>query len=301
MTVITESRRPRRTRYCRDPNGKEGETICVDGVLARCTKGRWRPTKEYCFSSKTSAAVTLVEKASSCLQTNFDCQSSTNVISTANSVSTGDCDQYCKNTINGCNNWTFLRRESLCFALTDCNNGVRRNGFVSGTPGCVPEDTAEVEKDGQVLLAKDCLQQDTGCKKLTNHTIKVGSAHECAQICEINFFCRFFTYNPATKECNLFYSRCPETTTETGLISGDQDCASYRESFGADSSCSLKCAAKVASAIFQCALKYNPFKETTQFIKCVFEKLTESGCKECACSKICKKYPSICGALPCSA
>ena len=56
-------------------------------------------------------------------------------------------DQYCNKTVNGCNNWTYFRRKSICVALTDCNEGRRQNGFVSGPPGCVSEGTPEIEGD----------------------------------------------------------------------------------------------------------------------------------------------------------
>ena len=53
-------------------------------------------------------------------------------------------EQFCSGFVY-CKYWTYEVNTNECFALTDCDGRVR-NGFISGTPGCVPPEYKEVVK-----------------------------------------------------------------------------------------------------------------------------------------------------------
>lgn len=281
---------------CMYTNDNTGELFCFKpgNFSAKCSSSN-DAGENVDSSLQHSSSISLVEKTKSCMQTSFNCVGDDNVLSSTNTTTLlSECDAFCNNVI-GCKYWSFDQEELICSALSNCA-GKKQNDILSGTPKCVSEDYVDIEQGGKILLVKDCLQFDTACKG-SNSTFKVENVHECAQMCEMNSFCRSFTYNNlSNQECYLFYDHFPETSTKAGMISGDKDCASYRENFGASKSCGLTCSVRLARYSLSCHKKVG-FGSATKFVKCVFGKLKGSKCHKCACSYLCKKHPTFCKVL----
>jgi len=220
--------KPAQTKNCKNPKGKYRDTDCVDNEWQKCNKkGKWTPTGKAC----PIPPITLVEKAGPCLLVNIDCRSSTNIniITSTTTDSSHKCEQFC-NDIIGCAFWTYEVKTNECFALTDCNRK-KSNGFISGTPGCVPSEYKEVVKGDQISLVKDCFQEDKGFAGEPDSSINSSGAEHCAHQCLITPTCHCWSYDPITDQCHEYY-KCPLVTDLVGRISGDRDCSSYREKFG---------------------------------------------------------------------
>jgi len=174
-----------------------------------------------------------------CLQTNFNCIGRSNVIRRTFSPTTDDCDKFCNATVNGCNMWTFIQSRSLCFALTNCNNGQSRIGFESGPPGCVTPNTDEFglianssgTLDNSLFDNKNpsCLQTNFNCiGRLGGSNIirrtSSPTADDCDKFCNATVNgCNMWTFIQSRSLC-FALTDCNNGQSRIGFESGPPGC-----------------------------------------------------------------------------
>jgi len=213
---------------CVKPRGKPNEKKCIYGEEYKCMKGKWKNLGKTC-----EVPHVLVEKASSCLRNNWQCVSQTNLLQNVSSTDSLSCDQQCGDYGSTCAWWTFDKRTDTCSLLTDCNNGNRRNGIISGSSGCIGSNHFQISQGEKEVLVKDCFWYNTTCilpneVNVIESKYDVEDAHSCGKFCAKVGDCYDWTYETDSGVCTLV-DDCPSPTPATGVISGEKDCAEFRE------------------------------------------------------------------------
>jgi len=249
LNLLTEAKKPGgKPKYCKNPKGKHGESMCLDGEWQKCKKSKWISTGKPCYSPYTM--IDTDSASDPIVLQNTNCTSSINQLTSFSPIEDEkSCDQQCVQFGSTCKWWTFDKANSKCDLLVDCNQPKPAIGVVSGQQGILSSYHFQVSKGGNQFLIKDCLLSNTTCilPDETNvittiqinfpipgtpeqwenfHPVKI-----CGELClkQTKPLCNAYTLQGL--KCSLLKD-CSQPTSELESTSGERSCLTYRNNYG---------------------------------------------------------------------